>query len=222
MGPDSAALILIRAAGTTVPSRNGRSMLSSASPAIPRFHPAAPARRFFFRYRVEDLVRLRPALGNAKYGRQFKRGTGKDHPPAIELYLSHRYFTTTEQRLDNAPDQIITVNATTLLWLLTDAGPAFVHADETINNKKASRDGSRSAAAFREGAGMRRGGKTFEQVVEALLADPKTADWAREKGQAAGGREFKRIWAKADLRDLDKFSLTEDSVALVFTQKFKD
>ena len=58
-------------------------------------------------------------------------------------------------------------------------------------------DTSRSAAAFRLGAAMRRAGKTFEEMVEALFADPETADWARTKGQASGGREFRRIWDKA-------------------------
>ena len=85
------------------------------------------------RHRGEDFLPiqlrghglLRPALGAAKYGRQFKRGNGKDHPPAIELYLSHRYFAATEQRVDGTPDNIATIDAATLLWLLTEAGPGI-------------------------------------------------------------------------------------------------
>jgi hypothetical protein len=33
--------------------------------------------------------------------------------------------------------------------------------------------------------------------VAALRADPETSVWAREKGDAKGGREFRRIWEKA-------------------------
>ena len=34
-------------------------------------------------------------------------------------------------------------------------------------------------------------------MVEALHADPETADWCREKGDPNGGRELRRIWDKA-------------------------
>jgi Protein of unknown function (DUF3987) len=59
-------------------------------------------------------------------------------------------------------------------------------------------DGSRSATAFRRGAALRRVGKTFEAMVEALRSDPETADWCREKGMALGMRELHRIWERAD------------------------
>ena len=77
----------------------------------------------------------------------------------------------------------------------------FTPADTTKPNGHAdgknSHDNSRSAKAWRLGAKLRRDGATFEQMCEALRTDPETADWARTKGQANGGREFRRIWAKA-------------------------
>ena len=58
---------------------------------------------------------------------------------------------------------------------------------------------SRSAIAFHKGAALRRAGKSsFEEMVEALRRDPETTAWVREKGEAAGGRELKRIWEKAE------------------------
>jgi hypothetical protein len=44
---------------------------------------------------------------------------------------------------------------------------------------------------------MRRAGKTFEEMVEALRNDPETAEWCREKADVDGGRQYRRIWDKA-------------------------
>ena len=40
-------------------------------------------------------------------------------------------------------------------------------------------------------------GATFNQMCEALRADPSTADWMREKGEANNLREARRIFDKA-------------------------
>jgi hypothetical protein len=90
-----------------------------------------------------------------------------------------------------------------LLDLINIVGPAFAgaSADDTPEEPKkkarAPTDRSRSALAFRKGKELRRGGASFEEMVAALLADPETADWAREKGTAQSNREFKQIWDKA-------------------------
>ena len=47
-------------------------------------------------------------------------------------------------------------------------------------------------------------GATYEDMVEALLADPETADWVRTKGQANGERELRRIWEKAGGETTDR------------------
>jgi hypothetical protein len=51
---------------------------------------------------------------------------------------------------------------------------------------------------FVKGAELRRRGANFEEMVAALRADPETAGWAHEKGDAAGGREYHRIWARTE------------------------
>ena len=75
-------------------------------------------------------------------------------------------------------------------------------------------------------------------MVKALRADPETSTWAREKGEVHGGREFRRIWAKAEEGrggngrgpppgesdddtgepELDWVELTEDGIATAFAK----
>ena len=144
-------------------------------------------------------------MGGPQHGREFKRGNGKDHPPAIELHLSNRYFTVTEQKLDGVPDVIGTVPTDLLLWVLREAGPDFAGAGKSAaNGNRSSRDTSRSAKAFRIGTALVRTGATYEEMVEALLTDPETADWVRTKGQANGERELRRIWEKASGETIDR------------------
>ena len=69
-------------------------------------------------------------MGGSQHRREFKRGTGKDHPPAIELHLSNRYFTVTEQKLEDVPDTIVTVPTELLLWVLCETGPDFAGSAE--------------------------------------------------------------------------------------------
>jgi uncharacterized protein (DUF927 family) len=71
--------------------------------------------------------------------------------------------------------------------------------DPDMQKRKAAKArGDRSALAFGKGAALRRAGKTFEEMCEALHADPETAEWCREKGDADGGRELQRIWDRAE------------------------
>lgn len=65
-----------------------------------------------------------------------------------------------------------------------------------------------------------RDGKTYDEMVAALLADPDVAEWARTKGQANGGRELRRIWDKATPLDLDDANLTEDAIARDFAEHY--
>ena len=126
-----------------------------------------------------------------KHGRTFARRNGAaDHPPAIELHLSNRYFTTTEQRVAGSSPDLAIVPPETLLWLLTEHGPAFV-------GKVGSDDNSRSAVAFRVGLRMRRAGRSYDEFCEAIRADSATGGWYAEKGIAGSGRELHRIWQKA-------------------------
>jgi predicted P-loop ATPase len=159
--------------------------------------PSGTGAKIFFAYPTDQLQALRAAMGKHDgdgSGRKWACGKG-DHAPSIELYLDRRYFAVTEQRLPNAPPELREVTTDILLWLIHDAGPAFACAGSS--RSPGSRDSSRSAAAFRQGAAMHRKGCTFEEMVAALHADPETSDWAKEKGEANGRREFHRIWEKA-------------------------
>ena len=167
--------------------------------------PSGTGAKIFFRYPTDDLAALREAMGGPQHGREFKRGNGKDHPPAIELHLSNRYFTVTEQKLDGVPDVIRAVPTDLLLWVLREAGPDFTGVGKsTANGNRSSRDTSRSAKAFRIGIALVQTGATYEEMVDALLTDPETADWVRTKGQANGGRELCRIWEKASGETIDR------------------
>ena len=155
--------------------------------------PSERGAKVFFLLALDDLGELRAGLGSD--GKKWSRGDGKSHPPAIELYLARRYFTVTGQRLEIASKEPRIVDADTVRWLIRKAGPAFVgngHDPATP-----AQDNSRSAIAYRKGTALVREGATFDEMCAALCADPETADWSREKGDAAGGRELRRIWDKA-------------------------
>jgi hypothetical protein len=90
--------------------------------------PSGTGIKIFFLYRAADLPALRQMMGT-DHGRQFKRQGAGDHPPAIELYISHRYFAVTGEVLDDELTELRVVSMDDLAWLLTEAGPAFVGHD---------------------------------------------------------------------------------------------
>jgi hypothetical protein len=149
--------------------------------------PSQTGVKVFFHYAAEELGALRTLLGEQD-GRQFKRRSGGDHPPGIELYVDRRYFAVTQQHLIGTPADLRFVSFETLRWLIEEAGPAF-------QGGRYGKD--RSAIAFRKGAALRRQGVSFDQMCDALRRDPETADWVREKGEANGGRELRRIWERS-------------------------
>jgi predicted P-loop ATPase len=169
--------------------------------------PSDTGVKIFFHYQIADLLEFRAAMGGPIHGREFKRKSGGDHPPAIELHLSNRYFTVTEEHLAGTPAETAIVPRETVLWLLREAGPAFARTQNSkseAGNKKggqSSADNSRSGIAFRLGQRMRREGKSFQEFCECLKTDPETANWYAEKGTTAGGRELKRIWGKTERND---------------------
>jgi putative DNA primase/helicase len=160
--------------------------------------PSGDGVKVFFRYRTRDVPHLRELMGT-DHGRQFKR-PGRGHPPAIELYLSHRYFAVTGEVTDPELTDLRLIGITNLTWLLREAGPAFVgngaKAGATTSGR--AHDQSRSGAAFRLGLAMRRAGRTFDEFREALQGDPDTASWYDEKGAPNDERECRRIWDKAN------------------------
>ena len=134
-----------------------------------------------------------------------------DHPPAIEVHLGNRYFAVTGDAIDDSPTEFRHVSADVLFDLLTVVGPRFSASADASGSADARKprgkkrdmfgnDRSRSAQAFRKGRDLRRGGATYEEMVAGLHAHAETADWAREKGEPSGQREFRRIWDKAEVK----------------------
>ena len=137
--------------------------------------------------RREDVRPFLDRIGVLPDGWGCRRGIpgqdSRNHGPAIEVYLSHRYFAVTTSRWPGAPEALRLIDAETL-DALAELIPAKPRAAAPGG------DTSRSALAFRKALALRRSGKTYDEMVEALRADPETADWAREKGEPNGQREL--------------------------------
>ena len=182
--------------------------------------PSGSGVKVFFLYTTADTERIRKALGvgadgKLKHSRLWARRTGGDHPPAIEIHVSNRYFAITDELLPGATDEWRAVPTEELLRLIEVDGPAFMAAGQTpstelgvsddeadaaiaARSKRAlgvGGDRSRSAMAFKVGGAARRKGATFEKMCEAIRDHAETAEWFREKGN---DRELRRIWDRTD------------------------
>lgn len=159
--------------------------------------PSGTGAKVFFTFPTSELISLRGIMGKKPgegSGRKWARGKG-DHVPSIELYLDGRYFTLTDRALPGSPSDLRPVKLEVLTWLIREAGPAFVGKGPTARASNGA-DSSRSGVAFRKGFALRSAGRTYDEMVKALRVDPETAEWCREKGDANGGRELRRIWDK--------------------------
>jgi Virulence-associated protein E-like domain len=121
-------------------------------------------------------------------------GDARNHGPAVELYCAGRYFAITGSLLPGKPKRL-----TLLDWSALERLAWLIPPIRFTSNKTgiAGRDNSRSAIADRKCAALRRAGKNFEEMCAELRADPDTADWVREKGEAYAGGSSPRIWERA-------------------------
>ena len=182
--------------------------------------PSATGIKLFFIYDAAALPDLLRIMGT-KTGKQWKRKSAGDHPPAIELYLRGRFFAVTDELHPDAPTGLRHVPAGLLQRMVTEVGPAFVKAaQEAPGGGAAGGDRSRSAAALKLAGEMRRAGATYDQWVARARTDPSTADWCREKGEADGQRQLKRTWDKAGETPPSDLELTEDGVAIRFAERY--
>jgi hypothetical protein len=165
--------------------------------------PSGTGAKVFFRYDPNDLGPLRAAMGKHPgegSGKKWAVAGHGEHPPAIELFLDRRYFAVTGRRLEEHPDELRLVSRETLEWIIREAGPALAGVRGNGDAPRAGaprghgHDNTRSAAAMRIGARVRRAGGTFDEMCQAIAADPVTRGWYDEKGTAHGGRELQRIW----------------------------
>jgi hypothetical protein len=160
--------------------------------------PSGSGLKLFFYVAGEDVRAFLTRIGVPpdQWGcrRAAAGADGRDHGPAIEVYLSHRYFTVTGRRWSGSPDSIAMLECSTLDSIADLVPPP---RSSRSKSQRSAGDNSRSAKAFGIAAKIKRAGGTFEQLLAALLVDPETAAWVREKGEANGGRELRRLWERA-------------------------
>jgi putative DNA primase/helicase len=163
-------------------------------PSYAEVSPSGCGIKLFFYVAGEDVRHFLDCIGAQpeQWGvrRDVPGENARDHGPAVEVYLSHRYFTVTGDKWPGAPDELTLPDAANL-ERLGALIPPRKPAGSTPGN---GADNSRSAVAFRKCAALRRAGRNFEEMCAALRSDPETVDWVQEKGDAFGGRELRRIW----------------------------
>jgi putative DNA primase/helicase len=167
-------------------------------PSYAEVSPSGRGLKLFFFVASENVRWFLDSIGADRGQWGVRRGVpgedARDHGPAIEVYFSHRYFTVTDRRWAASSDRLVMLDHAALERLALLIPPAQSGAGRSVKGRAG--DNSRSAIAFRRGAAPRRAGATFDEMCAALRADPETAPWVREKGDAYGGRELRRIWDK--------------------------
>ena len=99
--------------------------------------PSGTGAKSLFAYDPAAVAELRRLglLEQSAFGRQFKRGGG-EHPSSIELFLSHRYFTLTFDRLPDAPETLRIIPTELLIELLQAIGPAFAKSADKPSGER--------------------------------------------------------------------------------------
>jgi hypothetical protein len=145
------------------------------------------------------IEQIRSMMGS-QHGRSWKRVNGGGHPPAIELYISNRFFAVTWQELDDYPSELQPVSLDDLRWLIEVAGPTLAGKANAPTNDDDSRGGDVDenilvrldratannkalAAALRNAATMK-GGSRSEGAL-GLGAALRRAGWAFDDMKAA-------------------------------------
>jgi Protein of unknown function (DUF3987) len=179
-------------------------------PTYAEISPSGRGLKMYFYIIVEDVRPFLDFIGAGSEQWGTRRGVpgfdGGDHGPAVEVYFSHRFFAVTENRWLTSPDALATLDHDALEHLARHIPPPR----SQINGKSGSGDNSRSARALAKAIPLRRVGKSFEEMVDALQTDPETSSWVRDKGLASNMRELRRTWEKAG--QIISSSDTEESI----------
>src|SRR5262249_40905366 len=104
-----------------------------------------------------DLIGVLPSRWGTR--RDAAGEDARDHGPAIEVYLSHRYFAVTDQWWPSQPDYIATLD-----WPSLERIAQLIPCSKSDGAVRNGKDTSRSAIAFRKGIELRRSCATFEQM----------------------------------------------------------
>jgi putative DNA primase/helicase len=159
--------------------------------------PSGRGVKLFFRVACEAVRPFLDRIGvkSDRWGccRDAPGEDARDHGPAVEVYLSGRYFAVTDDVWSESPDHLSVLDSGQLKLLAELIPPA----KSPGSSNRDGNDNSRSARAFCIGLAMHSAGKTFEGFCEAVRTDPEAASWYAEKGILNDGRELHRIWDKA-------------------------
>jgi hypothetical protein len=150
--------------------------------------PSGTGVKLYFTLPTSRLDAAKSTLSRTKWSKP-----GGDHPEAIEVYLSARYFAVTFRPINDA--SIRALDLGDLAWLCSHAETTF-GAGEKPNGQK-GRDESRSARAFRLAAEIKRNGGSYKDFIDALQRDAELANWWETKARKHGEREAQRAWNRA-------------------------
>ena len=160
--------------------------------------PSGEGVKLFFRVRTEDLPAIRQTgIRNKKEWKLYRHY-------GAELHLSTSYFTMTGLPYGGHGDALRLVPLADLLWLINEAGPAFLKAKGA---KEGGKDGSRSADAYRLLLDLFRAGSTEEEAIAATEGDKgPVGEWWRETDDRQRERVLARTRAQLVKDDLDLLS----------------
>jgi hypothetical protein len=139
-------------------------------------------------------------------GGKWKKGDDEHpHLPAIELHLGHAYFTVTDNRFAETPQEVRVVDIDAVVRVLDTAVPMLLGEDG--DKAPPPRDDTPSGMAWHFGLTARREGASFEGFRDAILGDPITAAWYRGH-KARGEYHLKRIWDKIGVDPITELNAT--------------
>jgi hypothetical protein len=173
----------------------------------------------FFRVACDDVRPFLDSIGAEGWGvrRDVPGEDARDHGPAIEVYFAGRFFTVTGTHFPS-PHQLAMIDRAALDRLAPLVPRPKAENGAGGQGDDATGDNSRSAAALAAAREWWRHNPdgSFDEMVEALRADPETTDWVRQKGLRYNKRELHRIWDKVT-RSLDAINEMNQKHAVIRT-----
>lgn len=177
--------------------------------------PSNTGVKIFFLINGYDVAAIRTAMGKTKEGKAKHKTEWKvDTHLGIELHLDHSYFVATGQELGASRmhlefigpnDALQTISTVDLLWVIQEAGPAFL-ADSssdlksgTSNSVIPSRqpDQTNSGKLYALACRYRSCGRSREEFENAVLDDDAASAHLATLSEAGGQRAMDRVWNKA-------------------------
>ena len=170
-------------------------------------------------------------VGKGNQGGAWKASaTDGGKAPGVEIYTGGRFFTVTDDRLDDAPGDLRPVSLDTVRWLIGFASERFgatgkgKGSGSDKKSKSGRTDYSRSADALKvAGQGYRAGKFTDQAGMKAYLLgcdDPSVVGWTATKGSerrsGTDDYELGNIWQTISTVPAEILELN-DTYALILT-----